>query len=68
MWLARVRQIGDYRIGDHIIQINSPNDLITKADVRVAHTVKNNPDAMLLKTIGIGNYSALAIAFMIGDT
>ena len=68
VWLARVRRIGDYRIDDHLMQISSLNESIIKSDVKIADMAKDNPDAMLLKTIpGVGYFSALVISSMIGD-
>ena len=68
VWLARVRRVGDYRIDDHLMQIRSLNESIIKSDVRIAGMAKDNPDAMLLKTMpGVGYFSALVISSMIGD-
>ena len=67
-WLAQVRKLGDYRIDGFFRSIECYDDLIKQADVRVARMVRENPNAMLLKSIpGIGNYSALVISSMIGD-
>ncbi len=67
-WLARVREVGDYRIRGYLRAIESLNGLIVQADVRIAEAVKSDPDAMLLKSMpGIGNYSALIISSEIGD-
>ena len=68
VWLARVRQIGDYRIDDHPMQISSLNESIIKSDVKIAGMAKDNPGAMLLKTIpGVGYFSALVTSSMMGD-
>ena len=66
VWLARVRQI-DYRIDDHPMQISSLNESIIKSDVPIAGMAKDNPGAMLLKTIpGVGYFSAVTSSMM-GD-
>ena len=66
-WLAQVRKLGDYRIGGFLSSIERYDDLIKRADARVASMVRESPNAMLLKSIpGIGNFSALAISSMVG--
>ena len=63
-----IRPIDDYRIKEYLRQIEYLNDAIIRADVRIAHLVKDNQDALLLRTIpGVGNYAALTAASMIGD-
>ena len=63
-----VRQIDDYRIKEYLGQIEYHNDAIIRADTRIARLVKDNPNALLLKTIpGVGNFTALTVASMIGD-
>ena len=68
VWLAQVRKLGDCRIGGLLSSIERYDDLIRQADVRLARTVRESPEAMLLKSIpGVGNYSALVISSMVGD-
>ena len=58
----------DYRIGGFLSSIGRYDDLIKRADARVASMVRESPSAMLLKSIpGIGNFSALVISSMVGD-
>ena len=46
-----------------LVTIQSLNNVIIKSDVRIAEAVKNNHDAILLKSIpGVGDYTALIIA------
>ena len=53
----------DYRIDGYFAVMESLNDVIIKSDVRIGEAVKNNSDALLLKSIpGVGNYTALIIA------
>ena len=67
-WLAQVRRLGDYRIDGFLSSIGRYDDLIKRADARVASMVRESPNAMLLKSIpGIGNFSALVISSMVGD-
>ena len=67
-WLAQVRKLGDYRIDGFLSSIERYDDLIKRADARVASMVRESPNAMLLKSIpGIGNFSALVISSMVGD-
>ena len=68
-WIHQVRLLKNYRINDNFEQIDHLNTLIRKADVTIAQAVKENENAMLIKTIpGFGNYSALAVASLIGDS
>ena len=63
VWLVRVRRVDDYRIDDCLMQIRSLNVSINKADVKIAGMAKDNPNAMLLKTIPrVGYFSAPTIA------
>ena len=67
-WMGPIRQIDDYRIKEYLGQIEYHNDAIIRADTRIARLVKDNPNALLLKTIpGVGNFTALTVASMIGD-
>ena len=62
-WIAQLRQMHDYRIEGYLATIEFLNDVIIKSDVRIAEAVKNNHDALLLKSIpGVGDYTALIIA------
>ena len=62
-WIAQLRQMHDYRIDGYLATIEFFNDVIIKSDVRIAEAVKNNHDALLLKSIpGAGDYTALIIA------
>ena len=68
VWLARIRQIDGYGIDDHLMQIDSLNESIIKSDVKITGMAKDNPDAILLKTIpGVGYFLALVISSMIGS-
>ena len=50
-WLAQVRKLGDYRIDGFLSSIERYDDLIKRADARVASMVRESPNAMLLKSI-----------------
>ena len=67
-WKELIRPIDDYRIKEYLRQIGYLDDAIIRVDVRMAHLVKNNQNALLLRTIlGVGNYAALTAASMIGN-
>ena len=67
-WMGLIRQIDDYRIKEYLGQIEYLNDAIIRADTRIARLVKDNRNALLLRTMpGVGNFTALTVASMIGD-
>ena len=67
-WLARVGQIGGYRIREYFRQIEHHRDAIIQADARVARMARDNPDALLLTTVpGVGNFAAPTVAPVIGN-
>ena len=62
-WTGQIRRMDDYRINSYLSLIESINDQITKADVRIRGAVDKDKDAQLVQTIpGIGPYTALTIS------
>lgn len=62
-WIAKIRSLKDYRIEAYLSMIDSINDQIMRANIRIRDAVKESEDAQLLMTVpGIGAYSALTIA------
>ena len=67
-WIHQVRGLKDYRIVDLFEQIDLLNVIIRRSDKRIAQAVRENENARRIATIpGFGDFSALAVASMIGD-
>ena len=67
-WIHQVRGLKDYGIADLLEQIGHLNVHIRGSDRRIAQAVRENENARLITSIpGFANFSALAVASMIGD-
>ncbi len=62
-WISRVRRLGNFRIDDRLGIIDSINDRMARADLRIKDAIADSPDAVLLSsTPGFGRYTALTVA------
>ena len=65
---ARLRALKNWRIDEYLNTIYHLNDSITRANVKIAESVRHDKNAKLLTSIpGIGEFSALALSSEIGD-